>query len=102
MYDYKQNVAAFVPVRIFNSAGNPVSGISFGSVTATVQKADGTTQAITVGVSDWLEITAGAFSGSGVYALKLPSGSLNVVGYITYAAATPGNKTHIGTVKVVS
>lgn len=102
MYDYKQSVAAFVPVRVFNTAGDPVSGLSFTAVQATIQKSDGTTQTITVTAPDWLEITTGAFSGAGVYALKLPAGALNVVGYFTYAVATPGNKIHVGTAKVVS
>lgn len=102
MYDYKQNVAAFVPVRVFNPSGAPVTGINFTAVTATVQKSDGTTQTVTVTVSDWLEIASGAFTGTGVYLLKLPAGALNIVGFITYAVATPGNTTHIGTVKVVS
>lgn len=102
MLEYKQSVSKTVPVRIFNASNDPVAGIVFGSVTATVQKADGTTSVVTVTVSDWAETVAGAFSGAGVYTLLLPSGALDQPGLLTYAVATAGNKTFVGAVKVVA
>lgn len=103
MIEYKQSVAAFVPVRIFDASGNPKSGVPFGSVSAAVQKADGsTTVGLTVLITDWVEITASAFASAGVYALKLPSSVLDQTGYLTYAVATAGNKTHIGAIKIVA
>lgn len=102
MIEYKQSVAAFVPVRIFDAGSTPVGGLGFGSVTAAVQKSDGSTQVITLTITDWSEITTGAFSGAGVYAMKLPASALNLTGEVVYAVATPGNKTYIGALKVVA
>ena len=102
MIEYKQSVAAFVPVRIFDQGGTPQGGIPFGSVQAAIQKSDGSTAVVTVTISDWSEITTGAFNGAGVYALKLPASVLNITGYLTYAVATAGNKTYVGAVKVVA
>src|SRR5574343_81308 len=102
MIEYKQGLTKFVPVRIFNSVGDPVSGIAFGSVTATTKKADGSTEAVSVTGADWQEVVAGAFAGAGVYALKLSASNLNQTGTLTYAVATTGNKTFVGAIKVVA
>src|SRR5574343_432192 len=102
MIEYKQGLTKFVPVRIFNSVGDPVSGIAFGSVTATTQKADGSTEAVSVTGADWQEVVAGAFAGAGVYALQLSASNLNQTGTLTYAVATTGNKTFVGAIKVVA
>jgi hypothetical protein len=102
MIEYKQSVAAFVPVRIFDQGGVPQNGIAFGSVTAAIQKSDGSTAVVSVTITDWTEITTGAFNGAGVYALKLPASVLNLTGYLTFAVATPGNKIHVGAIKVVA
>jgi len=102
MLEYKQSVAAFAPVRIFDAGGTPVGGIGFGGVVATVQKADGSTQTLSLTLSDWSEITTGSFSGAGVYILKLPASALNQTGLLTYAVSSTANKTYIGAVKVVA
>jgi hypothetical protein len=102
MLEYKQSVAKFVPVRIFDAGGEPVTGIGFGTVTAAIQKADGSSTTVTVTVADWSEITTGAFSGAGMYLLKLSASALDQPGLLTYAVATPGNKIYIGAVKVVA
>jgi len=102
MLEYKQSVAAFAPVRIFDAGGTPVGGIGFGGVVATVQKADGSTQTLSLTLSDWSEITTGSFSGAGVYILKLPVSALNQTGLLTYAVSSTANKTYIGAVKVVA
>lgn len=102
MIEYKQSVAAFVPVRIFDQGGVPQGGIAFGAVQAAVQKSDGSTAVVSVTIADWTEITTGAFGGAGVYALKLPASALNLPGYLTFAVATPGNKIHVGAIKVVA
>jgi hypothetical protein len=102
MLEYKQGVARFVPVRIFDHGGNPVGGIAFGSVAAAIQKADGSSSTVTVALSDWSEVTTGAFSGAGMYLLRLSAGNLDQQGLLTYAVATTSNKTYIGAIKVVS
>lgn len=102
MLEYKQSVSKFVPVRIFDQGGEPVGGLAFGVVQAAVQKADGSTAVVAVTISDWTEITTGAFSGSGVYALKLPASALDQPGLLTYAVSTPSNRVHVGAIKVVA
>lgn len=102
MIEYKQSVAAFVPVRIFDQGGVPQNGIAFGSVQAAIQKSDGSTAVISVTITDWTEITTGAFNGAGVYALKLPASVMNLTGYLTFAVTTPGNKIHVGAIKIVA
>ena len=102
MLEYKQGISKFVPVRIFDQGGEPVGGLAFGLVTAAVQKADGSTAVVPVTISDWTEITTGAFSGSGVYALRLPVGALDQPGLLTYAVSTPSNRVHVGAIKVVA
>lgn len=102
MLEYKQEVAKFVLVRIFDQGGTPVSGVAFGSVTAAVQKADGSVSTLTVLLADWSEITTGAFSGTGMYLLKIPAGAFDQPGLFTYAVATTSNNTYIGAIKVVA
>lgn len=102
MIEYKQSVAAFVPVRIFDAGGTPQNGIPFGAVTAAIEKSDGSTAVVTVTITDWTEITTGAFNGAGVYSLKLPASALSLTGMLTFAVATPGNKIHVGALKVVA
>jgi trimeric autotransporter adhesin len=102
MIEYKQNVSKIVPVRVFNSSGNPVSGVTFGQVTAAVEKSDGTVSIVTVGIGDWEEITTGAFAAAGVYSLLLPSTAFSQTGLLTYAVATGSNKTYVGAVKIIS
>lgn len=101
MIEYKINVSKYVPVQILNSSGVPVAGIAFGSVTAAVVKADGTTATLTVTITDWTEVTTGAFSGAGFYLLKLPASAVNQAGMLDYAVASGANKVYIGTIKVV-
>jgi hypothetical protein len=102
MIEYKQNVAARVNVRIFDTLGNPVAGVVFGAVTVAVQKSDGSTAIVTATALNWSETVVGAFSGQGVYQLILPSSALDITGQLTYAVASIGNKTHVGAVKVVA
>jgi hypothetical protein len=102
MLEYKQNIAAFVPVRIFDQGGTPQGGIAFGSVQAAIQRSDGSTAVLTVTNPDWSEVTTGAFNGAGVYLLRLPVSVMNLTGLLTYSVATSGNKTHIGAIKIVA
>ena len=102
MIEYKQSVSKFVPVRILNGSDVPVAGIAFGAVTATVVKADGTTQAVTITITDWAEVVTGAFASQGFYLLKLSAANLDQPGMLTYAVSTAGNKTYINTLKVIA
>lgn len=102
MIEIKNGQDSWVPVRIFDGTGAAVAGVTFGSVSAAVQKADGSTAVLSVTVTDWLETTAGAFSGEGVYSLKIPASAASINGLLIYAVATPSNKVHVGAVKVVA
>jgi hypothetical protein len=102
MIEYKQNISKFVPVRIFDQSGQPVGGIPFGSVQAAVMKADGSTTTIPVTIVDWTEITTGAFSGAGVYLLKLPATVMDQTGLLTYSVSNTGQKTYVGAIKIVA
>lgn len=102
MFEVKKDTATWVPVRLLDSAGTPVTGVAFGSVTATAWKADSTTAVLTVTVSDWAEISADDFSGLGVYSLKLPVAETDVQGPFMYAVAAAGAETFVGSIKVVT
>jgi len=101
MYEYKKSVSRFAPVRMFNAAGTPVSGIVHSAVTATVMKANGSISNFSVGPSDWIEATTGAFTGAGVYTVRLPASVLDVPGMLVYAIKATGAEAYIGSVKVV-
>jgi len=102
MIEYKQGVTIFMPVRIFDSVGNPAASIAFGAVTAAVQKADGTQATVVVTLTDWEEVSTGAFAAAGVYLIKIPAAVMDQPGLFTYAVATAGNKTYIGAAKIVA
>lgn len=104
MIEYKQSVQSKVPVRISDSGGLPISGLSYSAVSAAVLKSNGTVQTLTVTNSDWSEVTTGAFSGQGVYWLLIPASALDTTGFLSYAVTpTSGSyKSFIGTGKVVA
>jgi hypothetical protein len=101
MLEYKQSVAALVPVRLADSSGNPVTGKVAADVSATALKSDGTTQSITA-TGHWTEITTGAFSAQGMYSLQLSAGNLDTTGWLSYAIAVTGALTYLGAIKVVA
>ena len=101
MIEYKQGIAALVPVRLLTSAGVPVTGIAFGSATCTVEKASGATSSVTVDGSNWLEITTGAFNGAGKYDLTLPLTVMDVTGPLFYAVKC-STAQYVGLIKVVA
>lgn len=100
--EVKNSVAVRVPVVLLDSSGNPVTGTAFGSVTASVEKSDGSTVALTVTGADWTENTSGGFNGGGKYTLLLPSSALNLNGPLTYAVKVAGARHYFGTLKVVA
>lgn len=103
MIEYKQNTAARVPVRLFNSiTGLPETGVPFGSVSVTVEDAAGSLTNFSPTAPDWEEKTTGAFSGQGKYTLVLPSTLLASAGPLTYAVAAAATKGYIGFVKVIA
>lgn len=103
MYEYKQGVTRWAPVKLTDSLGNPVTGVVFGSITAAVLKSNTTIAAFAVTGTDWFEATTSAFAGEGVYAIKIPGSVLNELGMLTYAVDTGGlSLTYTGSIKVVA
>jgi len=102
MLEYTADTNARVPVRFFDSNGDPVASVAFGDVTATVLKADGTTAGLTVTGADWAEISTGAFASQGVYTLIIPAAEMDIPGVLSYAVAEAGSKTYVGIIEVVS
>jgi hypothetical protein len=101
MLEYKISNLAKVPVRLLDSGGSAVTGVTSGSVTATVMKFDGSTEAVTVSGA-WNEISTGAFASEGMYTLTLSAANLNTSGLLSYAVKVSGAKTYVGIIKVVS
>ena len=90
MFSYFQtNTAVRMRIRLFDSAYNPVTGIAQPSVTVTLLKPDGSTQALTAGAGTngftWTETTSGAFSGKGLYQLVMTSNLFATAGEYTVA-----------------
>jgi hypothetical protein len=102
MLEFKQGVAARVPIRLLDAAGAAVSGVVFGDVTCAIEKSDGSTDVVAVDGANWIELVAGAFAGLGKYTLVIPLGSINLPGIFTYAIAAVGTVGYIGVVKVVA
>jgi len=101
MIEFKQDDVARVPVRLVDVSGNGVAGVLFSAVTVTVEKSDGTISPVSIGAPDWVEVTTGAFSGTGKYTLLLPNTETDLHGVLTYAVSTAGAVTYVGAVKVV-
>lgn len=102
MIELKQNTSVRVPVRLLTSSGVPVTGVVVASVTATIEKSDGTVVALTLTGPDWTELTTGAFAGAGKYTLVLPTSTTSLAGPLTYAVAVGGADIYVGLVKVVA
>lgn len=103
MLEFIQNQSARIPIRMLTPAGSPVAGIAAGSVTVSIEKADGTTVDVVVdGVTNqWLEVTAGAFAGQGKYVLILDAAYMNVLGPFVVSLVAPAGSA-MGLVHVVA
>jgi len=82
--EYKQGAQARIPVVLQKSTdGSALTGITYSGVTATIEYADGTTASVSpADGAHWVELSAGAFSGSGTYNLLIDAGSINKTGII--------------------
>jgi hypothetical protein len=103
MIEIKRGQDNWVPVRMLDSGGAPITGIVFGSVSVSVRSADAgalVTYAPTTG--QWAPVDTGAFAGTGVYNLVIPSSVAYAEGSVTYAVGVSGARTYIGAVKGVT
>lgn len=101
MIEFKQGINARVAIRLLDSTGVPVTAVAFGSVAATIEKADGTTANMVMSGANWVEVTAGAFSGLGKYDLVIPASILDTPGMTVVAVTGPGAN-FVGTFKVIA
>jgi hypothetical protein len=91
MLAVKISTTVRLPIALKNvSTGLPLLGVAYGSVSATVHKADGTSANLTVTSPDWAELTSGAFNGSGCYTLLLPTSATDTAGRLVVAVAVSG------------
>lgn len=91
MLAVKISTTVRLPIALKNvSTGLPLLGVAYGSVSATVHKADGTSANLTVTSPDWAELTSGAFNGSGCYTLLLPTSATDTAGRLVIAVAVSG------------
>ncbi len=94
MLELKKDAQVWVPVRLIDSAGAPVTGLAYSDVICSVLKADGTEASVTVNAMSWFEATTGALAGVGVYRIRLSAAAVSVAGFLTYAVqddAVPPN-----------
>lgn len=78
-------------VRLLDSGGSPVTGVAYTAVAAKLALADGSSTTVTpASAGDWTEITAGAFSGLGVYLLKIATNKASVLGQMVLALTASG------------
>lgn len=92
---------ARTPVVFLDSATkNPMNGIIFSSVVATVIKPDGTMVDLTLTSNDWEQKTSGAYATRGYYNIILPAFVLDQEGIYQYGAATAGAEFYPGVIHV--
>lgn len=94
MLELKKDTQVWVPVRLLDPTGAPVTGVVDTDVLCSVLKSDGTEVIQGVGVSTWFEATTGALAGTGTYRVRLSASIVNVPGFLTYAvqdSAVPPN-----------
>lgn len=103
MIEIKSGVDNLVPVRLLDVSGVAVTGVAFGSVTVSVRAADtGAVDTYTPTTLQWTEVTSGAFAGTGVYNLTIPSTITLPQGSTIYAVSASGAVTYVGAVKAVA
>lgn len=102
MLEYKQNLDARVAVRLLDLSGNPVVGAGYGTISATIEKSDGTTVNMTMSALNWIEVTSGAFNGLGKYDLVIPASMVNTTGILVFAVTGPSSSKFIGVCKIVA
>ncbi len=87
MLELKKDVQVWVPVRMVDAAGLPITGLTDADILCSVLKSDGTEATQGVGASTWQEATTGALVDTGTYRVRLSAGVVNTPGFLTYAVA---------------
>lgn len=103
MIEFKKGSAARIPVRLVDSTtGASLAGVAVGSITAAIEKSDGTVAALSLSGANWVEITTGTFAGSGRYTLVLPTSATDTHGILNVAVKSSASAHFLGSFKVVS
>lgn len=102
MLEFKSNQILRLPVKMVNSSGDIVNGISNTGVSVTVEKADGTLVDFSPSNVQWLQVTQTAFADAGKYTLILPASYCDQNGLLTYAVAAGGSRTYLGAIKLIA
>jgi hypothetical protein len=103
MLEYVKNLPARIPIRLLNVSGSPVPGVVAGSVSVTIEKADGTVANVTIdGVNTtWAEVTTGTFASQGKYDLVLAASYMDVLGPMVISVAG-GSGVAMGLIQVAT
>jgi N-acetylneuraminic acid mutarotase len=92
MFPITQSTQQLLPVRVFDTGNNPVTGLAYTSIAALAVKSDGTTQAVTLSSgADWTEV-GGALAGSGTYLIRISAGNCDTLGFLVIGATSTGNR----------
>lgn len=103
MIEIKIGQNNYVPVRMVDSLGTPVTGVVYTDVSVSVKMANALSITnFSPSSPQWTAVNASSFSNTGVYYLVLPSSLPIVRGSLTYAVSAPGCETYIGSVNAVT
>jgi hypothetical protein len=95
MIQVKAGNIYYVPVRLLTSLGAPVTGVAYGTVSSVVLYfSNNTTQTLTLGASDWIEYSQGA------YGLRL-NPVTSIYGPLVIVVVAPGANAFVGVYDVV-
>lgn len=83
---FKTNSTISLRIRLFDSAGLPVTGVAQGSTAVALLVPAGTSSALTVSTEyTWAEVSTGAFASLGVYLLEINASVCTTAGEYTLA-----------------
>jgi hypothetical protein len=103
MIEIKQNQVTWVPVRLFDaSTSEPLAGVASSSVTVTVIKSDTLETSYNPASGAFLEHTAAAAAGAGLYQLHVLTTDVDTTGSMLYVVKSSGSKPFVGSIKVVA
>lgn len=91
MLTFKTGQTVRLPVVLTDATtGQAVNGVLYTQVQATVCKADGTLVDLTIGPSDWAQLTQSAYSQKGYYNLIVPASVCDQPGILQVGVAVSG------------
>jgi hypothetical protein len=101
MLTYPPSQSARLPVVMKTTAGSPVAGLGYGSISVTIIKSNGSQSNVSVGAGDWVE-ASGAYLSQGYYNLLITGSQMDVTGVFQYCASAAGAVPYFGVVQIAS